>query len=570
MSGLEPVKMQEGGSPEFLSREGFLSLRDDPERLNIRDITDFIFDPTDPLDIAAAGAAATGLGIPAALGMKGLSTAKKVKKGLGALAGMIPGTMVAREVIDVSSDPVEYTRGIIDLVASVPDAGGAMGDIAEALREDPEGTSAIIYETIRESSGYPMQKRDGGIMQYAEGGDVGMLPPNARTPGGKKKKAVMTVFDLMEDVAEKLPTKATPKTKPKAAPKKTQAEKNREKMQAENQKKIEEANKKRLEESRKAEADAARASTQRSQEAIDKANDVKKADMEGSVGGQEKTPFYKKKRFVLPVAGVTAASLLPMFGQDEKQTVNQVVNNTDPNAIPSDPQLTDRKTTLTFTGPGFKTTGDISDEPQLDQSLMYYMKQDLAEKGFSLDPDTQTFIGDKKPTFFDYVKSLPAGYMDKVADDEDYAKKMMAGFLNMMKPVEGYVPINPFVAFGEGYLGEETRQADMLPADAKLMEYLKKNPGALAKLQSLEATRAGTTVGETKAEDIFAVYQLLKEGLRERQGISLDNIANYDIVYTDPTSGRSTTVDIATFTTTVDDPIGSLSNPNFSLRLKGT
>ena len=43
----------EGGNPRFLSREGFLSLRDDPERLNVRDITDFIFDPTDPLDIAA-------------------------------------------------------------------------------------------------------------------------------------------------------------------------------------------------------------------------------------------------------------------------------------------------------------------------------------------------------------------------------------------------------------------------------------------------------------------------------------------------------------------------------------
>jgi len=199
---------------------------------------------------------------------------------------------------------------------------------------------------------------------------------------------------------------------------------------------------------------------------------------------------------------------------------------------------------------------------------MYYMKQNLNEKGFDLDADTQTFTGDKKPTFFDYVKSLPGGYADKVADDEDYAKKMMAGFLNMMKPVEGYVPINPAVAFGEGYLGEETRQADMLPADAKLMEYLKKNPNALAKLQLLEASRAGTTVGETKAEDVFGIYGLLVEGLRQRRGIKEDDIANFEVIYVDPVTGESTPVDIATFTVMVDNPIDALANPNFDLKLR--
>ena len=161
--------------------------------------------------------------------------------------------------------------------------------------------------------------------------------------------------------------------------------------------------------------------------------------------------------------------------------------------------------------------------------------------------------------------------MDKVGDDPDYAKKMMAGFLNMMKPVEGYVPINPAVAFGEGYLGEETRQADMLPADAKLLEYLKRNKGALAKLQSLEATRAGTTIGEgAGSDDVLAGYVLLKEGLREEYGIGEDEIANYDIYYIDPKTKQETFVSSRMFGSLFDNPIKEIANPNFILKLRGT
>ena len=46
MSGLEPIKSQgvpnleNGGDPRFMSREGFFSYKDDPERLNFRDVAD--------------------------------------------------------------------------------------------------------------------------------------------------------------------------------------------------------------------------------------------------------------------------------------------------------------------------------------------------------------------------------------------------------------------------------------------------------------------------------------------------------------------------------------------------
>ena len=66
------------GNPKFLSREGFFNYSDDPERLNARDIGDLIFDPNDPLDYVAAGAAATGVGIPAAVSLKTANTGRKI------------------------------------------------------------------------------------------------------------------------------------------------------------------------------------------------------------------------------------------------------------------------------------------------------------------------------------------------------------------------------------------------------------------------------------------------------------------------------------------------------------
>lgn len=540
----------EGGNPRFLSREGFLSLRDDPERLNVRDITDFIFDPTDPLDIAAAGAAATGLGIPAALGMKGLSTARKVKKGLGSLAKMIPATMIAREGIDILSDPIDYGKEILELVASAPDAGGVVGEIASSLAQYPKETAETIYQVVREESGYPIaEKANGGIMKLADGSDIGILPESAKTPTGKKKKAVVTVLDIMEEVAEKLPTKKAATAKPKAKPKpkkKTQAEKNREKMQAENQKKIQEAEKKRLAEARKAESERAAASTQRSQEAIDKADDVKKAAQTPKAaddvipeGGnvdtrnifQKINPYTSlnvlnpatKAKGTKTVAGLTAAASFMLGGKDSKEDQPLDASGDDGTFVTGDPVITSDGTKL---------------PPVTDNSLAYYMKQDLAGKGFEFDPQTQTFTGDKKPSFFDYVKSLPAGYMEKVGDDPDYAKKMMAGFLNMMKPVEGYVPINPAVAFGEGYLGEETRQAEMLPADARLLEYFKKNPKALQDMLSLEKARSGV-IGDYERKKADEQAEGIKRDLiAKNPNYTVDDYQNLNVFYKDPSTGQ--------------------------------
>ena len=60
-------------------------LRDDEERLNVRDFTDFIFDPTDPIDVGIAGLAATGVGLPAAAVAKVGNMGRKIGKGVASL-----------------------------------------------------------------------------------------------------------------------------------------------------------------------------------------------------------------------------------------------------------------------------------------------------------------------------------------------------------------------------------------------------------------------------------------------------------------------------------------------------
>ena len=52
--GMGPMKLRGGGDPGILS-DFSLSLTQDDDKFNLRDITDFFFDPSDPLDYATLG-----------------------------------------------------------------------------------------------------------------------------------------------------------------------------------------------------------------------------------------------------------------------------------------------------------------------------------------------------------------------------------------------------------------------------------------------------------------------------------------------------------------------------------
>ena len=100
----------------------------DDTKFNVRDFTDVLFDPEDPIDMGAAGVAATGVGVPAAAGIKTLNTGRKAANLLRALlvptkASKNPTKEVGRKIGNVVKLQVAG-----DVIPGVD--GMAMGGIA--------------------------------------------------------------------------------------------------------------------------------------------------------------------------------------------------------------------------------------------------------------------------------------------------------------------------------------------------------------------------------------------------------------------------------------------------------
>ena len=534
MSGLEPIKMKDGGFPD-LTGDGKVTQADILKGRGVEGfkeggrpsrptstgyeggvsqfIKDFIVDYEDPSDIALMSLYLAGpLGVGVNRGIKALRTAKKLSKG-----------------------KQDYkTSGIEDLIdraiikKGTPIAGGAFGyDITSALLEDDDTT----------------EMKEGGIVHAARGKaivkfgkkflDQVKKDPKLRNKDGSPKKSTKAYKD---EIARQ------------EAAKKTAANKRR----AETRRRNQEAKAKQDAE-QKAALDRARANRELDRQPTPARTDtpevgppkpmtsgqqskkvLEETIKEGGAGNQgtflqkTKKPLLAGSALAAGVIGVPA--LMNMESTPVEGGRRKRAKKTDEDEI-------------FITGDGADDAGGRSvfinrEAPVMNDSLMSYIKQDLAGKGFDFNPQTQTFTGDKKPSFFDYVKSLPAGYMEKVGDDPDYAKKMMAGFLNMMKPVEGFVPVNPVVAFGEGYLGEETRQADMLPADAKLLEYFKNNPEAYKDMLALEKARAGA-IGDYERKRADEQAEGIKRDLISKNpNYTVDDYQNLNVFYKDPVTNQ--------------------------------
>jgi hypothetical protein len=679
MSGLEPVRLKDGGFPDLTGDgkvtqadilkgrgvEGFAEGGDAGKSFynlqktapgsgaNLRDVTDFLFDPTDPVDYLVLGMMAfPPAGIAAKLiqaGVKGnklRSTLKKVEAAKGLTLGPTregvkgkAGQLLLRQemadliphnrpgaVFSYSDEMKEYIRenpeedytfeeGLPGLIKSLREASDIPKEFyelaqspvyRERMLEEVKGIPSALASSASEAdySRYnPLEllpdsftkrpseldkKAEGGIMMLAKGGDVlaGGISlgraflnkvknnPKLQNKDGSPKKSTKEYKDEVkkQQDAKKAET-AQKRAETRRAKQEAQA-----REEAERQARLSRAEAARARTgetpqqrlgSQSAQADvgppkpiagadgpmpsqgpAIASKVDESLDASKQASAAKKADdgiPEPKGGFKDDRPFYKKKRYMLPTGGAVAASLYNMGDEDEIK-----------------PDASDDTGDGTFvTDDLIVSGGGTTLPPVTDNSLAYYVKQELAGKGFEFDPQTQTFTGDKKPSFFDYVKSLPSGYMEKVSNDPDYAKKMMAGFLNMMKPVKGYVPINPAVAFGEGYLGEETRQAEMLPADARLLEYFKKNPKAYESMLALEGARAGT-IGDVDSAEAEGQYDRLKRSLMQTAGFTSDDYPNIQIFYKVP-GGQDMPVTTATLMAMRSRGEGFFGDPNLYL-----
>ena len=83
-------------------------------------------------------------------------------------------------------------------------------------------------------------------------------------------------------------------------------------------------------------------------------------------------------------------------------------------------------------------------------------------------------------------------YQKLLSENPDFARAQLAGFMNMMKPQAGIVPISAPVAFVEGMLGEEDRQRKGTPAEIKTLQFLQANPDLAEFSKSLGGSKAGS------------------------------------------------------------------------------
>ena len=625
-SGLEPVRMQEGGDADSNFRNWRRTAKDSGP--NLRDFTDLIFDPTDPVDYVVAGlmffppaAIAAKLIQMGVKGNKLVKTMKKVEaiksaeRGAGAKAkdlfttdpvknmaaanGLLlgptrqgvlgaAGQMTARnEVADLATTNERnisrlgraqlYSQEARDQIKADPSIvkkGGLKGGLNDLVElkelgsefydivKDPDGREAIAT-TIKESISIPkgiknligtvdseiVNKRDGGIMTLKTG---------AAVTGG-----AVTLSKKFLNLVKKNKTLQNKNGSPKKSTKEYKdeiANQNAAKKQAtaDKSKATRDANKQaaardeaerlaRLKRASDARANTGQSAQQRlnstsPQAFVGPPRPITGAD--GPIKGQgpaisskvdDANASSNAAKKVDDIEKIEPGNIVPPTGN--MFTNNMITRNPVKTAVAAaaaneifmpfgaeNTFLRQPTEDATVTGPdkdGDQVTiydDDIfNNDPQAkipDRDPTAWadiMKARIVnDRGIPLD-DKGNFT--EKPKFMDYLKSLPGAYADKVSRDEDFAKKMIAGFLNMMRPVEGFVPVNSAVAFGDAYFGEETRQANMLPADAKMLEYLKGDDEAFERYLRAEQAKSGILLSDTKALEAENYYNMLISSL---------------------------------------------------------
>ena len=685
-SGLRPVRLKDGGFPDLTGDgkvtradilkgrgvEGFAEGGDADSRFinmqrtakgsgaNLRDFTDFIFDPTDPVDYAllpllafppaAIAARLIRMGVKGsklAKSMKKVETIKDAQRGAGAkakdlfttdpvknmaaanglllgptrsTATSIAGQMTARnELADltttndrnisriggiqlysqdakdqIKADPSMVKKGGLNDLVELKELGSEFYDILK----DPDGREAIA-ETIKESISIPkgianlvgtvdseiVNKRDGGIMYAKAGGAVTLSKKFLNLV--KKNKALQN-----KDGSPKKSTKPYKDeiANQNAAKKQATADKSKATREANKQKAVRDEAE-RLARSKR--ASDARANT--GQSAQQRLNS-KPAQADVPIKGQGPAISSKvddanassnaaKKVDDIEVIEPGGNNIVPPTGN---MVTNAIRNNKGKIAVgtlaaneafmPFGAENTFlRQPTDDATVTGSDKDSDqvtiydddiFNNDPQAtipDRDPTAWadiMKARIVnDRGIPLD-DKGNFT--EKPKFMDYLKSLPGAYADKVSRDEDFAKKMIAGFLNMMRPVEGFVPVNSAVAFGDAYFNEETRQADMLPADAKMLEYLKGDDEAFERYLRAEQAKSGILLADTKPELARGYYDMLISSLGQTQmpGVNvLDKLNKNEIrlVYKGAPVG---TIEILAL---MDQNVDVLRDPGFKL-----
>ena len=239
--GIGPMKLRRGGDPGVLS-DFTLSLTQDDDKFNLRDITDFFFDPSDPLDYATLGLLAFPPAFAAArlakMGVGAKKAAEQVSKMQAAKDAAIKQGIplsttfevgrAAPEVIAMATEEGEEDPGLaqISAVVSQPEEeitveGGIEALLPKSILEAREAKSptfmrggeekAAVTKEELEASGIGSLREFLNQMEFDE--ETGQYVAKMML-GGMGFGGIAKLFPFVDDILKSLS-----KTDPKAAKK---------------------------------------------------------------------------------------------------------------------------------------------------------------------------------------------------------------------------------------------------------------------------------------------------------------------------------------------------------------
>ena len=239
--GIGPMKLRGGGDPGALS-DFTLSLTKDDDKFNLRDITDFFFDPSDPLDYATLGLLAFPPAFAAArlakMGVGAKKAAEQVSKMQAAKDAAIKQGIplsttfevgrAAPEVIAMATEEGEEDPGLaqISAVVSQPEEeitveGGIEALLPKSILEAREAKSptfmrggeekAAVTKEELEASGIGSLREFLNQMEFDE--ETGQYVAKMML-GGMGFGGIAKLFPFVDDILKSLS-----KTDPKAAKK---------------------------------------------------------------------------------------------------------------------------------------------------------------------------------------------------------------------------------------------------------------------------------------------------------------------------------------------------------------
>ena len=484
---------QEGGSPGFLSRVMSNPLsRDHPLTGD-----DAFFDLRDPTTYMYFGGP---IGAAANVGIKGLKMAnqanKVYKRGKLENAVSLAGTGSMTGI--AAYEAPELAAGLADIVTD-PDIQEYMldavtGNLAEEI---PEEEMSLIQELtekaneLRDNQSVE-QRADGGILSLAKGGEVLYAKDGSsieKTGGkGKKGAALGGIFNFLKKRADKNKKRKEKVEEPAETPKTSITDKAPEPL----------------------------------------------SPIIGGGAGDRALIAGGAQIAKAPIGLIKSAARNPLttiaLGFGGAGAINQYGKSRNAKKLAADEKKVEDDKQAAI------AAAKAEEEAAAKAIADAQAAQDAADASDKF-PDIirkNTFLaankaGRETPVFMDYVKTFPKSYMEKVGKDPDFAKQMMAGFMALMKPTEGFVPINPLVAFGEAAMAEGARQEGEEPSMIQTLRALNE-PGN-------EDLRAMYLAGQTKGKSSFDVLDAL-------QGYNADLIAKNIIGVLGGEESKSDSLDI--------------------------